>query len=244
MNLGLFSMMLYVAPHVYICFSLQSHHHTLFPPTHLFQSSKVFQMSCYFRAFRLAWSARRVFLRGVSEANASLWRSRTYSSQKSHPKKGIAFPLSIITPGILRVLALLRQQDLALMCLLAVTLFEVDTLRFWTSLQLCCLGAQKKHLVRSSQIFVNCLSGFSLLRLLVWADFNGFWLDIKGLEMFLYANAHVISKLIWATKSQLRPRVLLETSVQWFNVKHTGSISKLASPLGTSKVFSSDWCML
>lgn len=231
--------MLYTAPHVYICFYLQPHHHILSSP-HSLQPSKISQMSCYFRASSLAWCTRMVFLQGVSEANSSLWRSRMHCSQESRPKKWLAFPSSVITPNMLCVLALPRQQDFAVMCLLAATLFEADPLRLWTALRLCCLGAQKKHLVRSSQISVNCLPGFSLLGLFVWADFIGFWLDITGLEMFSHANAHAFAKLTWATKSQLRQRVLLEASMQWFSVKYRGSISKLPSPLRSSKVSLSD----
>lgn len=90
-----------------------------------------------------------------------------HCSQESHPEKWLAFPSSIITPSMLCVLALLRQQDFAVMCLLTVTLFEADPLRLWMALRLCCIGAQKKHLVHSSQISVNCLHGFSLLGLFV-----------------------------------------------------------------------------
>lgn len=68
MNLGLHSMMLYVAPRVYICFHLQSHHHTLFPPT-LISAFKNIPNVLLFQGF----PSRMVCLEGFSPRCFRSW---------------------------------------------------------------------------------------------------------------------------------------------------------------------------
>lgn len=82
--------------------------------------------------------------------------------------------LPIITSNIPSVLALLRQYHFAIMHLFTVTLFKVEVIKFWTASAALLPWSLEKYLVHSSQIFVDGLSGFSLLKLFVWADFNDF----------------------------------------------------------------------